>query len=485
MKPDRIATLDGPAFVLDAPALAALETGLRGPVLTPQSAGYDDVRQIWNGMIDRRPAVIARCLGTADVMACVRFAAEHRLLTAVRGGGHNIAGSAMCDGGLVIDLSLMRSVQVDPEARTARVEPGALLSDLDREAQAHGLAVPLGINSTTGVAGLTLGGGFGWLSRSLGMTVDSLAGAEMVTADGGRLRVDADHHPELFWGLCGGGGNLGIVTAFDFRLHPVGPEVLAGLVVHPLSQAPDLLRRYRDLAAAAPDELTVWVVMRSAPPLPFLPPEVHGTPVLVFALCHSGPTEQAERDVAPLLGLGTPVGTHVGAMPFTAWQAAFDPLLAPGARNYWKSHNFTALEDGLIDLLVDNAGQLPSPQSEIFIAQLGGAASRPASDATAYPHRDAAYVMNVHTRWDEPADDAGCVAWARAFFDATARFSTGGVYVNFIPADEDRVRGAYGANYQRLAALKAAWDPGNLFRQNQNVAPATPRSDPPTVAVEA
>lgn len=472
MTPDRITTLDGSTLALDDAGLVALETRMRGPVLTPQSAGYDDARQIWNGMIDRRPAVIARCLGTADVMACVRFAAEHRLLTAVRSGGHNIAGSAMCEGGLVIDLSLMRSVQVDPEARTARVEPGALLSDLDREAQAHGLAVPLGINSTTGVAGLTLGGGFGWLSRSLGLTVDSLTGAEIVTADGGRLRVDAEHQPDLFWGLRGGSGNLGVVTAFDFKLHRVGPQVLAGLIVHPLSQAPDLLRRYRDLAEAAPDELTVWVVMRSAPPLPFLPPEVHGTPVLVFALCHSGPMEQAERDVAPLLGMGRPVGVHVGAMPFAAWQAAFDPLLTPGARNYWKSHNFTALEDGLIDQLVDNAARLPSPQSEIFIAQLGGAASRPAPDATAYPHRDAAYVMNVHTRWTEPADDAGCIAWARTFFDATAPFATGGVYVNFIPAGDDQVRGAYGANYERLSALKTTWDPNNLFRQNQNVTPA-------------
>lgn len=472
MKPDRIATLDGSTLALDDTGLVALETRMRGPLLTPQSAGYDEVRRIWNGMIDRRPAVIARCLGTADVMACVRFAAEHRLLTAVRGGGHNIAGSAMCDGGLVIDLSLMRSVQVDPEARTARVEPGALLSDLDREAQAHGLAVPLGINSTTGVAGLTLGGGFGWLSRSFGMTVDSLTGAEMVTAAGGRLRVDADHQPDLLWGLRGGGANLGVVTAFDFELHPVGPQVLAGLIVHPLSQAPDLLRRYRQLAAAAPDALTVWVVMRSAPPLPFLPPDVHGTPVLVFALCHSGTIAQAEQDVAPLLALGAPVGVHVGAMPFATWQAAFDPLLAPGARNYWKSHNFTALDDGLIDVLVDNARRLPSPQSEIFVAQLGGAASRPATDATAYPHRDAAYVMNVHTRWTEPADDDACIAWARAFFDATAPFATGGVYVNFIPADEDRVGGAYGANYDRLAALKATWDPNNLFRQNQNVAPA-------------
>ncbi|SOD93400.1 FAD-binding oxidoreductase [Caenispirillum bisanense] len=473
MEPNRIATLDGPTLALDDTGLAALEASMRGPLLTPRSAGYDEARRIWNGMIDRRPAVIARCLGTADVMACVRFAAAHRLLTAVRGGGHNIAGSAMCDGGLVIDLSLMRSVQVDPEARTARVEPGALLSDLDREAQAHGLAVPLGINSTTGVAGLTLGGGFGWLSRSLGMTVDSLTGAEMVTADGRRLRVDADRHAELLWGLRGGGANLGVVTAFDFALHPVGPQVFAGLIVHPLSQAADLLRRYRHLAAAAPDALTVWVVMRSAPPLPFLPPEAHGTPVLVFALCHSGTVEQAERDVAPLLALGAPVGVHVGAMPFAAWQAAFDPLLTPGARNYWKSHNFTALDDGLIDLLVDNAMRLPSPQSEIFIAQLGGAASRPAPDATAYPHRDAAYVMNVHTRWTDPADDAGCIAWARAFSDATAPFATGGVYVNFIPGDEDRVAGAYGANYDRLAALKATWDPTNLFRQNQNVPPAT------------
>lgn len=462
-------TLDGQTTTVPPEAIEGLKSRLRGRTIAPDAVDYDDVRSIWNAMIDRRPALIVRCAGVADIRACVSFARDANVLTAVRGGGHNIAGNALCDGGLLIDLSEMRSVRVDPWQRTAVVEPGALLSDVDHEAQQFGLATPLGINSTTGVAGLTLGGGFGWLSRRLGLTVDNLLSVDVVTADGQLIQANEQANEDLFWAVRGGGGNLGIVTSFTFRLHEVGPMVTAGLIVYPFADARSVLRQYRDAAASMPEELACWTVLRKAPPLPFLPDDVHGKEVVVLALCHQGGEENAQRDIAPLMELAAPVGVHVGPMPFAAWQKAFDPLLAPGARNYWKSHNFTALEDGAIDAMIDYAGRLPSPQSEIFIGQLGGATRRVPADAMAYPHRDAEYVMNVHTRWEDPADDARCVEWARAFFNDTAPFATGGVYVNFISEGEDRVAAAYGGNLQRLIAVKQKYDPGNFFRLNQNV----------------
>jgi FAD/FMN-containing dehydrogenase len=368
----------------------------------------------------------------------------------------------------------MLSVRVDPAARTARVEPGARLADLDKETQAFGLATPVGINSTTGVAGLTLGGGFGWLSRKHGLTVDNLLSADVVTAAGDLVRASATDHPDLFWAIRGGGGNFGVVTSFEFRLHPVGPQVIAGLIVHPISAAKDVLREYRRLVAQAPDELCCWTVMRKAPPLPFLAKEVHGTEVLVLALCHAGDPAAGAKAVAPFKAVGKPIADVVGPAPYAAWQMAFDPLLTPGERNYWKSHDFIELTDPLLDVILNAVRTLPSPQCEIFIASLGGAVNRVAADATAYPHRDVNFVMNVHTRWSSPAEDKVCIDWARAFYDAAAPFATGGVYVNFMPADEaQRVRaGAYGPNYDRLARIKAKYDPTNLFRMNQNVAPA-------------
>jgi FAD/FMN-containing dehydrogenase len=424
-------------------------------------------------MIDRRPAAVVRAAGAADAIQAVDFAAKHRLLLAVRGGGHNIAGNAVCEGGLMLDLSRMKSVRVDPMARTARVEPGATLGDFDREAQAFGLATPMGINSTTGVAGLTLGGGFGWLSRKFGLTIDNLLSADVVTAGAKLVHASEKENPDLFWAIRGGGGNFGVVTSFEFRLHPVGPEVLAGLIVHPFSRAKDLLQGYRKFVAGAPDELTCWVVMRKAPPLPFLPKEVHGTEVLVFALCYAGDLEKGRKAIAPLQALGQPIADLVGPNPFAGWQTAFDPLLQPGARNYWKSHDFVELGDGAIDLLREFAGRLPSPDCEVFIGHLGGAVNRIAAEATAYPHRNVNFVMNVHTRWSDPAQDKSCIAWARELFDKMAPHATGGVYVNFMPEDESqRVRsGAYGPNFERLAKLKAKYDPENLFRLNQNIRP--------------
>lgn len=458
---------------LQATQIEALKSGVQGAVILAGDVSYDSARQVWNAMIDKHPAAIVRCVTTADVVYAVNFAREHGLPLAVRGGGHNIAGSAMCDDGIVIDLSQMKAAQVNAATRRASIEGGATLADFDAATQAHGLATPLGINSTTGVAGLTLGGGFGWLSRQYGMTIDNLVSAEVVTAAGEVVRTSATEQPDLFWALRGGSGNFGVVTRFEFELHPVGPDVLAGLIVYPFSEAKSVLQQYREFIAKAPDELSVWTVLRQAPPLPFLPEKVHGQAVIVLALLYNGDPARGQQLIEPLHRFGTPVGSHVGVMPYAAWQKAFDPLLAPGARNYWKSHNFSVLQDGLLDTVIAAIEKLPSPQCEIFFGALGGATTRPAPDAAAYAHRDALYVMNVHGRWDDPAHDERCIGWARDFFKASAPFASGGVYVNFLTADEgDRVKAAYGQNYERLADIKRQYDPANLFRTNQNIRPA-------------
>jgi FAD/FMN-containing dehydrogenase len=460
-------------MAIQAARIEELRSGFKGEILLPGSDGYESARKIWNAMIDKRPAVIVRCATTADVVRAVSFARSEAITLAVRGGGHNIAGSALVDNGLVVDLTLMKAVKVDPGSRRATVEGGATLADVDAATQAHGLATPLGINSTTGVAGLTLGGGFGWLSRKYGMTIDNLEAAEVVTATGEVVRASATENPDLFWALRGGGGNFGVVTRFDFRLHSVGPDLLSGLIVYPLSEAKAVLRQYRDFMTKAPDELSVWVVLRQAPPLPFLPQEAHGKEVVVLALLHAGDPKQGEALVGPLRKFGTPVGEHLGVQPYTAWQKAFDPLLTPGARNYWKSHNFTTLQDGLFDTVIEYVGKLPSPHCEIFFGAIGGATARPSPDSAAYPHRDAQYVMNVHGRWETPAEDARCIGWARDYFNASAPFASSGVYVNFLTADEaGRERAAYGANYDRLAGVKRKFDPENLFRTNWNIKPA-------------
>lgn len=458
---------------IDSSVIEDFRAALRGPLLLPDTPGFDAARAVWNAMIDRRPAIIVRCAGVADVMRAVTFAREHDLLLSVRGGGHNIAGNAVCDGGLMLDMSLMKSVWIDPEARLGYVEAGATLSDFDHEAQAFGLATPLGINSTTGVAGLTLGGGFGWLSRKYGMSVDNLVAAEIVTADGKRLWVSAAKHPDLFWAIRGGGGNFGVVTLFEFALHPLGPEILSGLLVFPFEQAKQVLTRYRDFVATMPEDLSVWAVLRQAPPLPFLAPEVHGKEVVVLAVFYAGAAEEGQRALAPLRNFGQPCGEHIGLMPYSSWQKAFDPLLTPGARNYWKSHNFSALNDAAIDTVIRYAGKLPGPQCEIFLGLIGGQASRIVPDATAYANRDTLYAMNVHARWSDPAEDAKCIGWAREFFDAAAPYASGSVYVNFLTEDESgRIGAAYGPNYARLVQVKNQYDPHNLFRQNQNIKPS-------------
>lgn len=469
--------LGGGATTISHRAVAALRERLGGAVLSAGEDGYETARSVWNAMIDRRPGLILRCVNPADVRTAVDFARDAGVVLAVRGGGHNIAGSAVCDGGVMIDLTPMKSIRVDPVNRSARVEPGVTLAELDGAAQEFGLVTPTGINSTTGISGLTLGGGFGWISRKFGLTIDNLISAEVVTADGRLVHASDTENPDLFWALRGGGGNFGIVTSFEFRLHSLGPEVMSGLIVHPMSQAPDLIRRYREIAAAAPDELACWFVMRAAPPLPFLPKEVHGTGIIAFAACYAGPMDAAEQAMKPLRAMGKPIADVIGPHPFTGWQTALDPLLTPGARNYWKSHSFAAVSDGLIDVLVEYGNKLPSAETELAFAQLGGAINRVPVDATAYPHRNVAFLINLHTRWRDPAEDPTCIAWARSLFDACTPFASGGTYVNFISEDDnDGVRRAYLGNAKRLAAIKAKYDPDNLFRLNQNVQPSTTRS---------
>ncbi len=465
-------TLDRTRGHLGIADVEALAAGIRGGIVTDGDEHYDAARRIWNGTVDKRPALIARCINAQDVRQAVNFAREHRMLVSVRGGGHHIAGNSLAGDGLVIDQSGSRTVRVDPERRTARVAPGALLGDLDRETQAFGLATPLGINSTTGVAGLCLGGGFGWLTRKHGMTIDNLISADVVTADGELRVASASTEPDLFWAIRGGGGNFGVVTSFEFGLHPVGPQVYSGLVVYPFDQAQAVLRAWRDFTVDATTELSVWAVLRTAPPLPFLPASVHGQPVVVLALLHAGDVAAGERAAAPVLRFGTPVGSALAPNPYVGFQAAFDPLLQPGARNYWKSHNFRVVDDGLLDVAISAAAAAPGPECEVFIAQLGGAMAEVAPADTAYAGRDASYVMNVHGRWQTPADDDRCREWARRLYRDAAPFSTGGGYVNFFTEDEgERVAQAYGANYDRLREIKRRFDPGNLFRMNLNVSP--------------
>ncbi len=464
---------DGTEATVDAGAVSGLGASLVGDLLTSEHPAYDEARSVWNAMIDKRPGLIARCKGPSDVANVVRFARDHDLHLAIKGAGHNIAGRATCDGGIVIDFAEMRAIQVDPEARTARVEAGCTLGDLDDATQPFGLAIPAGINSTTGVAGLTLGGGFGWLSRKYGLTVDNLLSANLITADGEEITASQTENPDLFWAIRGGGGNFGVVTSFEFGLQPIGPEVLSGLIVHPFEDAKGLFEGYREFVAGAPDELSAWVVLRKAPPLPFLPEEWHGKYVMIFAALYAGEMGAGEEALSGLRSLGNPIADVIGPHDFGAWQKAFDPLLTPGFRNYWKSHDLTELSDGVIETLTDYAGRLPSDATEIFVAHLGGAVNRVPSDATAYPHRDIEFVINVHARWEAATEDDACIGWAREFFDASAPYATGGVYVNFMPEDEvERNAGAFGPNLERLKELKQKYDPENRFRANQNISPA-------------
>jgi FAD binding domain/Berberine and berberine like len=448
--------------------------GFRGRLISAGAADYDIARAIWNGAIDRRPRLIARCIGTADVVAAVRFARDHDLEIAIRGGGHNVAGTAVCDEGIVIDLSAMRGVRVDPTGRRAWVQGGALWGDVDRETQAHGLATTGGIVSHTGVAGLTLGGGVGWLMRTHGLTVDNLVAADVVTADGERLRASEDEHPDLFWALRGGGGNFGVVTSFEFRLHPLGPTVLAGPIVWDATDARELLRFYRDFVCEGPDELGTVVRFGTAPPLADIPEHLHWRPVVMVGTCYSGAIEDGEQVLRPLRAFRAPLLDLVGPAPYVAFQSAIDSTVVHGWHYYWKSTHLPELRDDLIDVITEHAFSCSSPRSYVAMFHLKGAVSRVAEGATAFGNRQASHAITLDAVW-RPGEDFGerDTAWTRKFFSALGRFREG-VYVNFLGGDEDpgRVREAYGdAVYDRLVDVKTTYDPGNVFHHNQNIRP--------------
>jgi FAD/FMN-containing dehydrogenase len=459
---------------IDEIRFEGLADAFRGELVLPADPGYDAARAIWNGAIDRRPACIARCTGVADVVAAVRFARERELPVAVRSGGHGVGGHALCDGGLVVDLSPMKGIRVEPAARIARAEAGVLWGELDRETQLHGLATVGGIVTHTGIAGLTLGGGIGWLMRKHGATVDNLVSVDLVTADGELLTSSEDQNPDLFWGLRGGGGNFGIVTSFEYRLHPVGPIVLAGPVFHPLEDAPEVLRFYREFIAAAPDELTTIFDLSVAPPLPFLPEEVHGKPIVMVGACYAGSPDEGAEVVRPLKQFGRPIADLLEPKPYTALQSMFDPLVPHGWHRYWKSVELPPLTDPAIDTLVEHASAVTSPKSYCIVFQLGGALGRVGADETAFSQRDAAHNVNINAVWTEDdVEGDRHVAWARDFYAAMQPHAGERVYLNFL-GDEgaDRVRQAYGARqYERLVELKRAYDPTNFFRLNQNIEP--------------
>ena len=454
--------------------ITELAESLAGELVRPGDPNYDEARSIWNGAHDARPALIVYCAGVSDVIRAVEFARSENLRIAVRGGGHSIPGFSTVDGGIVIDLSNMKGVRVDPERRTVVAQAGCLWSDLDHETQAFGLALTGGLIGTTGIAGFTLGGGIGWLMRSCGLTCDNLISADVVTADGRLVHASADENPELFWGLRGGGGNFGIVTSFEYRLHPVGPMVLGGPIFYRGEDAEQVLKGFRELAAGFPDELTTLVNLATAPPAPFLPEEIHGKPVIAVVSCWNGDHEAGEQAIAPLRSLAEPVADLCGPIPYVVLQTLLDPLYAKGAHNYFKAAFFDTIDDATVATLLEGHRAMPGPQCEIHIQQVGGAVGRVGADETAFGNRDAEFVLNLIARTGE-AEEYGMVAqWARNTHDTMRPHLTDGVYVNFLSDEgEGHVREAYGsAKFDRLRALKDEWDPSNVFRLNQNIAPS-------------
>ncbi|HYK82266.1 MAG TPA: FAD-binding oxidoreductase [Gemmatimonadales bacterium] len=458
---------------IDRASAERLRTRLRGPVVVPGDPGYEEARTVWNAMIDRRPGLVARCRGVADVVECVNFARDHGLPLSVKGGGHNIAGLAVCDGGLMLDMSLMRGVWVDPTTRTARAQPGCLLGDVDRETQVHGLAAVLGFVSNTGIAGLTLGGGFGYLTRRHGWSCDNVSAIDVVTATGRVVRASADEHADLFWALRGGGGNFGVATSFAYRLHPVGPDVIAGAIAWRGEEAPAVLELYRTVTEHAPPELTCVAGLRLAPPAPWLPPAIHGKAIVALFVCHVGPIAEGERLVGRLKAFGAPVGDVIQRRPYASQQSLLDATQPKGRRNYWKSEYLPTVGAELLEAAIRHAGHIVSPHSVIVVFPIDGALNRVSNDESAVGNRDAAAVINIAASWEQSADDRANMEWARAAWQDVRRFSTGGTYINFLTEDEteERIHAAYGKNYERLVAVKTAWDEANLFRMNKNIAP--------------
>ena len=464
---------------VDAKAVAALSGRIRGSVHLPGDAGYDEACRIWNAMIERRPALVVRPAADGDVAEAIAFARQHRLPLSVRGGGHNVAGAALSDGGVTIDMSQRRAVTVDAAARTVRVEAGANWKDVDAVTQEHGLVVPSGIVAATGVAGFTLGAGFGWTSRKFGFAADNLVSADVVTADGRARTVNAEDEPDLFWALRGGGGNFAVVTAFTFRAHAHGPQALCGMVVHPLERAAETIGLFRQVTAAAPDELTCLLVLRKAPPAPFIPEALHGKPIAGIIAHWTGDPAKGAEALRPIREFGPPVANTIASQPFVAFQTSLDGGQPFGRRYYWKSHELGALSADLDPALIEHASRIASPFSAILVMHMDGAPARVPAEATAVGIRAAKYTAVAQAAWEDPAEDAAHIGWARDTFDAVTPFASGGVYMNFLTAEESggRLQAAYsGAIYDRLRRIKAAYDPENILRGNLNIPPAQGRS---------
>ena len=460
-------TLELPANTtadIDDATIDALRASLSGAVLRPGDDGYDEARTIFNGMIDRRPGLIARCAATGDVAKAVRFARERGLVVSVRGGGHNVAGNAICDGGLMIDLTPMKGIRVNPDARTARAQGGVTWREFDRETQAYGLATTGGAISSTGIAGLTLGGGFGWLGRSYGMSCDNLISADVVLADGSIVTASADENADLFWGLRGGGGNFGVVTSFEYRLHPV-TSILGGMLLYPIERANEVLRAVRDFNESSPDEMSVFAAMLTSP---------EGAKVIALPICYNGPIEQGEALLRPLRESTNPMADLVGPISYEQQQTLMDDGFPFGLQNYWKSEFLKSLPDEAIDVLVEQFNAVPSPLTAVVLEQFGGAYSRVGAEETAFVHRDWDYNFVIISRWTDPAEAEQNIQWTRGVWQAVQPYASGGVYVNYLEAGQegaDRIRAAYGPVYDRLVALKTKYDPSNFFRLNQNIKP--------------
>ncbi len=453
-------------LTIDEAGITELSGRFSGQLLRPGDDGYEEARTIHNGMIDKRPALIARCLGVADVVDAVNLARSNDLEVAVRGGGHNVAGNAVCDGGVMIDLSLMKGIQVDPKGRTVRAQGGVTWGEFNRETQVHGLATTGGIISTTGIAGLTLGGGLGWLMGKYGMAVDNLLSAELVLANGDVLRASEDENADLFWGLRGGGGNFGVVSSFEYQLHPVGP-VVSGVIAHPIDSAKDVLRFYREFTASLPDELTVFSGLLHAP-------DGSGLPIAAMVLCHCGPPAEAEAAVRPVKEFGSPLMDVIGPTGYSETNTMLDAGYPKGALNYWKSNFLSELSDAAIDTLIDRFSTCPSPMSGLFLEHFHGAATRVGETDTAFPHRRPGYNFLITSEWQDPAASEENIAWTRETYAAMQPYMASGRYVNYLGEDEgeDPVASAYGSNYERLRSLKNKYDPTNLFHMNQNIRPA-------------
>ncbi|SEP16159.1 FAD/FMN-containing dehydrogenase [Halogranum amylolyticum] len=458
---------------LEETTIQTFSDQIHGEVLQPDDEGYDEARTIWNAMIDKEPAVIARCTGTADVMTAVDFARDLSLRLAVKGGGHNVAGTALCDDGLVIDLSPMDSVRVDPDTQTARVQAGATIGDLDHETQAFGLVTTGGIMSETGIAGLTLGGGLGYLAREYGLAHDNLRSIDVVTADGELVTASAEENPELFWGLRGGAGNFGVVTSFEFELHELGPEILNVRLMYPPDQIPDTLRFYDEFMREAPNEVGCYAAILEGSPEYGLPEELHGVTLLAFRGLYAGDVSEGKEAFRPLREFGDPITDMTQPIPYTDYQQQADDLYCAGHRNYWKSNFYDGISDGFIDTLMEYTESIPSPYSTVFFEWMGGEIAERAEDATAFPHRDKSFAFTVAPKWTDPERDDEHIRWAREFHQSLEPYAADGVYVNYLSGDEsERVPEAYGERYERLHALKREWDPDNLFQTNQNIKPA-------------